>query len=445
MFFFLLGYLLIANIFANAANFSLPESFLGLWIGTPQFNALGPFSNIYAFSISKSPAGDYLMEDNIAYDNGKIGYQRFYVEGYGDTAGSMWYCGAFYNYTNYVEQAGSSRLNGFKATAAADNSVTFCLDTSNKNVTGSPLHANTFKKDCVSCECANWTLVYNPENEILSSQMSMSGSDGHTPSKHLWVELKRHADGPSVSDDDMPPHGGQFTCDFSEGGRDSEPVDRGCPFHHHKTAAPSNIEDTDPKEINAKERGGVIAYRHCYVLNKATNYQLQWTLEGDILHIAVSAATKSTSEYVAIGFRPLSRDTDNSVSYLGTGRHMNFGMQGADIVVGSVDAGVRQMYAALYTGPPDLSPNNMKIDDAKVSYSDGITVLSFSRHVVDGYLYNKYNIEASIVSGMADILWAVGYDSSDAENTCQYHENRRGLRYIDWENPEIAMKDVWSC
>lgn len=31
---------------------------------------------------------------------------------------------------------------------------------------------------------------------------------------------------------------------------------------------------------------------------------------------------------------------------------MDFGMEGADIVAGSSQGGVRQLYAAIYTGPP---------------------------------------------------------------------------------------------
>jgi len=82
--------------------FKLPTSFLGTWLGKPSYNPIGPYdAPHYLFSISLSPLGDYLMEVNLVYDSHRVtGYQRFYIEGYGDTAGVLWYCGSFSNFSN---------------------------------------------------------------------------------------------------------------------------------------------------------------------------------------------------------------------------------------------------------------------------------------------------------------------------------------------------------
>ena len=69
-----------------------------------------------------------LMIDNLIYDDHNItGWQRFYVEGSGDTEGSLWYCGLLENFSNSEEQ--TSHL--FKAQPISnDLSITFCLDSS---------------------------------------------------------------------------------------------------------------------------------------------------------------------------------------------------------------------------------------------------------------------------------------------------------------------------
>jgi hypothetical protein len=156
--------------------------------------------------------------------------------------------------------------------------------------------------------------------------------------------------------------------------------------------------------------------------------------------------------WVAIGFRPLSRSSELDLAAEGTGHHMNFGMQGADIVAGSVAGGVRTMYAALYTGPP--SPDaSLQISDASVEIlpaqgdaagADRV-VLTFTRPLVGGYLLAHYGNNASIDTGFSDIIWAVGLDSPSSDVGCAYHDNIRGLRVIDWEHPEIAMVDTWKC
>ena len=96
-------------------------------------------------------------------------------------------------------------------------------------------------------------------------------------------------------------------------------------------------------------------------------------------------------------------------------------------------------------------------------------MLKFTRPLVSGHLYAEYGMEASILSKPiefeGDIIWAVGSDTVYDENTavviaanttaakipssssseCAYHSNRRGLRVIDWVNPEYSLMEEWKC
>ena len=106
------------------AVFAFPSAFTGLWRGIPTENVLGPWTNMLSFHVSRASNGDYYMGDNrhllpmqcsgtcwricgltgdnIVYDvpstdtfniTTASGWQRFYVEGSGPTAGLLWYCG----------------------------------------------------------------------------------------------------------------------------------------------------------------------------------------------------------------------------------------------------------------------------------------------------------------------------------------------------------------
>ena len=124
---------------------------------------------------------------------------------------------------------------------------------------------------------------------------------------------------------------------------------------------------------------------------------------------------------------------------------MNFGMEGADIVAGSVDGGIRSLYAETYVGEP-VPDSSLQIFSPDVNYKNNRVHLSFSRPLSGGYLSANFDIDASITSGYSDIIWAVGADSTfETASGCDYHENRRGLRPIDWANPEEAMLDAWKC
>jgi hypothetical protein len=435
----------------------------------------GPYSaNHYLFSISQSLNGDYLLENNIIYDEFiHMGYQRFYVEGgSSDTASSLWYCGKLTNYSDFIEITGDERLNGFKAVSfpsLEDTSVTFCLDTDNPDVVS---YFSPFKAGCTHCDCANWTIAIDKDTDTLVSQLSMSGSEGHTHSKHMWVTLHRTGPAPVVSDEDMPGHGADFSCNFEENGRDSEPVDRGnsplrmsheqlvaqassgggCP-HMKRLMKPESMTPSPSSSVEkAPQFKFSDSYDHCYVINAYTDYRVAWTLDAEksLLHVSISSTLleQRNDTYVALGFRPMGRASSPSLTKQGTGRHMNFGMEGADIVVGSVSGGLRTLYAELYTGPP-VPDNSLKISDATVTISDNRVVVSFTRPLVGGYLHENFDNDGSIVSGAADVIWAVGNDSveTDDSNTsgCEYHSNTRGIRFINWEDPSIAMVDEWKC
>jgi hypothetical protein len=484
---FCVGVVMSSSLTASS-SFALPDEFEGTWFGTPEFNIMGPLQS-YLFSISKTPGGDYLFEINLHYDTLMIGYQRFYVEGYGETAGTLWYCGKLSNFSDSTaEETGGARPNTFLpvlSQPSSNTTVTFCLDSSDKAVMGGALDLNPFMKGCSSCDCANWTLSYDTNSGHLLTQLSMGGSEGHTHSKHLWGELKKVGPPPVVNDSYMPGHGSNFSCNFTTGGRDSVPVDRtwkshhgtpaggsltagsassGCPFARlfgTSAAATSSLEAATQNKIPTATPRRLRPYDHCYTLNARSGYQVAWTFDttAQVLHCSVSAPVISgpdgdadlyrDSTWVAIGFRPQSRSSEVRLSAQGTGHHMNFGMEGADIVAGSVAGGVRTMYAALYTGPPTPDAS-LAISDGKVEVQRGDdsvdrVVLSFTRPLVGGYLYAQYGNNASINTPAADIIWASGLDNSSSDVGCNYHNNLRGLRVIDWENPEIAMVDAWKC
>lgn len=83
--------LLLNSACVFSIRFTFPVGYEGLWSGTPEFTAIGPFStDDYVFSISQVSNGDYLMEVNIMIDGYLEGWQRFYVEGESDSPGRLW-------------------------------------------------------------------------------------------------------------------------------------------------------------------------------------------------------------------------------------------------------------------------------------------------------------------------------------------------------------------
>lgn len=479
--FFLWVVLYISDVKVNAfpqlqqeEEFVLPDSFLGTWMGTPEYNIIGPYHNPYVFSVSRTEAGDYMLEANLYYDQvtTNMGWQRFYVQGYGESAGTLHYCGSLSHFSNVVENSGELRLNGFLAQrpypTRASSAVTFCLDSNNPDVMGA---TNPFKAECKGCGCANFTLFSNPDpserdrEPILSLRVAMSGS-----SKHLSVDMRRVGAAPEVADGDMALHGEDFSCEFHDGGRDTTPVQRhrgqsqeilsgsGCPFHMGSAGA-GNIHSKPSTETQkAVGAGADVDLEHCYFMSKAADYTLSWTLDepNQALWVSVSVpAMFGNSTWVALGFRPLSRSMKPGLLDIGTGHHMNFGMQGADIVAGSVDKGVRTLYAADFTGAP-VPASYLELSNSSVSLSVGDegeerVTLSFTRPLVGGYLLSEWGVEASLLSKTAlefegDILWATGRDGGEKEGSgCTYHENSRGLRVVDWVHPQYTYPDQWKC
>jgi hypothetical protein len=439
---------------------------------------LGPYSEpSYVLSIAKSPEGDYLIENNLIYDtDGKVmGWQRFYVEGNGDDSGVLWYCGSLRNFSGFVENTGAGRLNAFKFNASSSTSLTVCLDSDDVAVMGAD-NVNPFKFQCSHCDCSSWTISYNETSQTLLSQVTMAGST------HIKATLVRTGDASSIEAGYMPGHGADFSCDFSDGGRDAYPVDvgadadglsaphpvsetsmkgPGCP-HLRKTAvsyskrqllkdSANSFKTKNPSfagHPKANESPSAKPFEHCYSLNRMAGYTLSWSLDlhKQILHCSVSAYATTNQTWVGIGFRPMSRSNDASYNDMGTGHHNNFGMAGADIVVGSPNAGIRTLYANVYTGEP-VPDTSLIISDASVSFSeaDQRVTLSFSRPFVSGYLLTNYNVTASIVSPSADLLWATGTDDLSKKSQCKYHSNKRGMRVIDWLYPQYAMFDEWKC
>jgi hypothetical protein len=278
----------------------------------------------------------------------------------------------------------------------------------------------------------------------------------------MYANLTRIGDGPNITNDDVAGHGSNFSCEFYENGRDSAPVRRNfeanteassseisrththpCPFHRIQKST-----DFDLATNKNIVKDHTSEFEYCYVMNMLMDYRIKWRLHSlsQSLRIEISANNLEGNSWVGIGFRPLSRvvDADYSLDAMGTGHHNEFGMIGADIVLASLKHGVRQAYATIYTGPPEVD-DSLEISDVRVSNDNGRITLAFTRPLVSGYLSKHYNFNASIATGYADLLWAVGEDSDDGDLNIAYHYSQRGMRLINWMDPTIALKDVWKC
>ena len=308
------------------------------------------------------------------------------------------------------------------------------------------LNMNPFMAGCSECDCANWTITHNEVTDTLTSLLQMSGGEGHTHSKHLLVELAR-AGPPPIHEKSLVYGSG---CDFD--GKDSHPVNpvddvveakrssvkrssTGCPFLSQRAKAQKNAKETNLQDPPVE---------HCYVINRASDYHLKWTLDenSSVLNVTVSAPAESDSTWVAIGFRPKGRSYDESYTEKLTSKHTNFGMQGADIVAASVSNGVRTLFAELYTGPP-IASTDLEISGESVKAINQRVELSFSRPILSGNLFKVYkDNDASIISSDSDIIWAIG---SDDAGSCSYHNENRGYRFIDWQDPESHLDDSMKC
>lgn len=422
---------------------SLPDHFEGLWAGTPEYNILGPWSRPVTFGIGRAHNGDYIMQNNLDYDESPstpyfdtLGWQRFYIEGSGVERGQLWYCGLLANYSaGGPDLAGAFRLNIFRATsepAAHDTSVTFCVHTNDRSAGG------PYAPHCEGCACGNWTLSLEADGTLVSSLLT-GPSDPHSPSRHMLNRMRRVGPPPEAPHN-MPQHGDRFSCDFGEGGRDAVPVARAqhpCPH----VRGP-------PRPRPAPRRS---AHAHCYHLNAATGYQLEWTVEGAMMHVTVShEADLADSPYIAIGFRPLGRLTADlpglislaDLTAAGSGHLFKFGMSGADIFVGH-PGGFLTMYADTYTGPPKID-DSLAITNHSVSSEGGRVSHSFTRPLVSGKLHalGLYSppLNWLLLPGVGDIIWATG-TSAASSGQPGYHSHTRGLRHINWRNPESNMHE----
>ena len=107
--------LALGLLLPTAAGFGLPVGMLGLWSGPPSSSIMGPWVNNITFGVQRSVSGDYLLGENINYDLGNdevgnpapnAGQQHFYVEGFGEDEGALWYCGVIANYFAEPANAG---------------------------------------------------------------------------------------------------------------------------------------------------------------------------------------------------------------------------------------------------------------------------------------------------------------------------------------------------
>ena len=308
----------------------------------------------------------------------------------------------------------------------------------------------------------------------------MAASEGHSNSRHLSVALAYAGPPPVVDSADWPGHGANFSCDFE--GRDGSPVGdeaAGCPFLRNEGANSALADRAPPlghprvSSPPATATATAAAYEHCYTINGASGFDLAWTLRRERagrgagarawLDVQASARVAGPGTWVALGFRPMSREADQgAMDPLGTGRGNNFGMEGADIVAGFGSGEVRPLYAALYTGPPqapDPPSSALEIFNASASFEadagggggGGVLTLRFTRAAAgSGHLASLGlpDSQTTILSPRADILWAVGAAADDDEGfsaSCAYHENTRGLRVVDWEDPTRNFVDIWKC
>jgi hypothetical protein len=138
---------------------------------------------------------------------------------------------------------------------------------------------------------------------------------------------------------------------------------------------------------------------------------------------------------------------------------------------------VQALYAALYTGPPqapDPPGSALELLNASATFvadgggdasGGGVLTLRFTRAAAGtGHLASLGlpDYQTTVLSPNADIIWAVGANTAATgggppevprrmsvgaatEPSCAYHENTRGLRVIDWQDPSTNFVDEWKC
>jgi hypothetical protein len=432
-------------------------------------------------SVGKTAGGDYVLKQHIdGYNNrSSYGHQRFDIEGgAGDTAGTLWYCGVLTAGSFFPYDAMAwDRFVATAPPAPADTSVTFCLDypahpfPPGRDPLPFPTQPPPAASGCTGCGCAQWTLSVakgdpaDPADgsaDTLLSSMTMGGS-----SQHLHVELRRLAGVEPETPADLAGHGAKFACNFSDFPAPPESVAAAghqaggaraaarrasglpapnCPFFAGRAPAPAALAAA----AAAKEAPALLrsTFANCYDLNDAAGVRLEWSLSPDAgeLTIALSADTAAlggAGAYVALGFRPASRGTDPGLVAAGTGTPQEFGMRGADIVMGGA-RGVSTWYAAEFTGAP-VPDSSLTITNASAAFDAGTgrTTLTFTRPVVGGYLA-KHVYPLSLLANVGDAMWAVGVQDG-VTGAGAYHGATRGLVAPDWANATSSMNATMQC
>jgi len=424
-----------ALAFAKPETFLLPATFEGAWQGVPHASVIGPWSENFTFAIAKDSHkdgsdGSYLFEANLPFDASPAfrqfwSWQRSYLRISGEDRGRLLHCPGPRN----PKKKRVAMMQGFRH----ENEVTFCLRKWPGYVESE--HPFPFAMDCYEqssiqgCGCFNWTLRADPNKDTLDYEVSMAGSPDHAHSQHLWVKLHRIPFLPSV-DAGFPGTGKAFTCDYAS--RDEHQTElASCPFAQNYWR---------PSQRRAVLTGGT--FQHCYNLDLKTGLVLEWDLDmrKSMLRVQISAWS-TAADYVSIGFRPLGGSSSNLARDAGTGRGMRFGMAGADIVLGHSD-GIQQYYAATYSGMPEPD-TSLHISQGSTERRDGRIYLQFQRPLVGGRLLSSFGINASIVSNVSDMMWAVGKWDADAALP-GYHGTFRGWREVNWTDPEFDARPLLS-
>ncbi|CAE7477002.1 PAPP5 [Symbiodinium microadriaticum] len=415
---------------AQLEPFALPPSFEGTWQGVPYASVVGPWSENFTFAITKLPQGDYLFQANLPFDASPKfrkywSWQRSYLRVSGDDRGRLLHCPGPRDPTRL-------RVAMMQAHTVSEREVTFCL----RKWPGYVDSEHPFPFETLGCYtagteegcgCFNWTLRAEESGRRLQYQVSMAGSPFHQRSKHVWATLERI---PYIAPVDLefPGSGSQFDCDYTHRDEHQTPL-ASCPFALHYRS---------PPEVSTVAAG---SFQHCYNLDAKVGLVLEWDLHETTssLHVQISARA-DTADYVSIGFRPLGGSSSESARSAGTGREERFGMAGADIVLGHT-GGVEQYYASAYSGAPDPD-DSLQIWDASVEKRGGRLFLRFRRPLVGGWLHS-HGVNASILSNLSDMMWAVGR-WSQADRAPAYHGFLRGWREVDWADPELDSRPLLS-
>lgn len=393
----------------------------------------GPWSQPFRFSISKTPLGDYLFEDNLRLDTDSATYRSWQRTYFSRESGRLLHCPGPRNHSLQIQ----SMMKLRNRPELGDRRVTFCLvKWDGYDVLEHPFPFETL--DCYSeaegmgCACFNWTMVVGSSGDTLHYEVSFAAAQGFPRSKHMVVDFTRVGGSPPV-DFEMPGEDGRrFTCEY--GGRDSHLVNRsGCPFLYPFPG------ETPTAELPPR----LSVYPHCYVLNKELGVVLEWSVDSlsSQLHVQVSAwASFGEETYIALGFRPLGGASSELARSLGTGREQRFGMRGADIVLGC-KSGVRNMFAHLYTGPPEVD-NSLNFTDGMVTFAEGRIAMHFTRPLIGGWLHARHGINASITTEESDMMWSVG--QWDKLGFSRGHGPQRGWREVNWTDPEFDARPLLS-